>query len=133
MQQANNALLTIVQIETKEALENVDAIAAVPGVDVLFVGPFDLGNAIGRPITGKDFHPELQEAIAKVFEATKRAGKKTAIFTNSGEAAGKAAQQGFDMVNVSVDTLALQSYLAGELARAKGEGQNEGASGPYGK
>lgn len=41
--QANDAILTMVQIETKEALNEVEEIAAVPGVDVLFVGPFDLG------------------------------------------------------------------------------------------
>lgn len=45
LQQANDALLTIVQIETREALESVDDIAAVKGVDALFVGPFDLGTS----------------------------------------------------------------------------------------
>lgn len=47
LQQANDGILTILQIETKEALDNVEEIAAVDGVDVLFVGPFDLGNSIG--------------------------------------------------------------------------------------
>lgn len=49
LQQANDALLTIVQIETKEALECVDEIAAVEGIDVLFVGPFDLGESAPIP------------------------------------------------------------------------------------
>lgn len=44
LQQANDALLTMVQIETKDALDAVEEIAAVDGVDVLFIGPFDLGN-----------------------------------------------------------------------------------------
>lgn len=44
LQQANDALLTMVQIETKEALDAVDEIAAVKGIDVLFIGPFDLGT-----------------------------------------------------------------------------------------
>lgn len=44
LQQANDALLTMVQIETREALDAVDEIAAVDGIDVLFIGPFDLGN-----------------------------------------------------------------------------------------
>lgn len=43
LQQANDTLVTMVQIETKEALDAVDEIAAVDGVDVLFIGPFDLG------------------------------------------------------------------------------------------
>lgn len=49
LQQANDALLTIVQIETKEALECVDEIAAVEGIDVLFIGPFDLGESAPIP------------------------------------------------------------------------------------
>lgn len=48
LQQANDALLTIVQIETKEALESIDEIAAVDGIDVLFIGPFDLGKIFRR-------------------------------------------------------------------------------------
>jgi 4-hydroxy-2-oxoheptanedioate aldolase len=46
LQQANDSLLTIVQIETKEALESIDEIAAVDGIDVLFIGPFDLGKFV---------------------------------------------------------------------------------------
>lgn len=133
LQQANSSLLTIIQIETAEALANVDAIAAIPGVDVLFVGPFDLGNAIGRPITGNEYHPELHSAIEKVLEAAFTAKKKTGIYTNSGAQAGKVAKLGFDMVNVSADMVALQSHLGGELARAKGESEGAGPSGPYGK
>lgn len=85
LKQANDALLTMVQIETKEALENVDAIAAVLGVDVIFVGPFDLGNNIGHPIIDGKMHDNLHAAIDKIFKAAKAAGKKTGIFCTSGE------------------------------------------------
>lgn len=44
LQQANDTLVTMVQIETQDALNNIDAIAATDGIDVLFVGPFDLGS-----------------------------------------------------------------------------------------
>ena len=43
LQQANDSLLTLVQIETQPALENLEEIAAVEGIDLLFIGPFDLG------------------------------------------------------------------------------------------
>jgi 4-hydroxy-2-oxoheptanedioate aldolase len=49
LQQANDALLTMVQIETKEALDAVEEIAAVDGIDVLFIGPFDLGKSKKNP------------------------------------------------------------------------------------
>lgn len=45
LQRANDTLVTIIQVETKEALEAVDEIAAVDGVDALFIGPFDLGKS----------------------------------------------------------------------------------------
>lgn len=60
LQQANDSTLVCVQIETKEALEDLESIAAVDGVDVLFVGPFDLGNNIGRPILDGVMHEECE-------------------------------------------------------------------------
>lgn len=89
--QANEALLTMAQIETKEALENVDAIAAVAGIDLLFVGPFDLGNNIGHPIIDGNMHDNLHAAIEKIFKAAKAAGKKAGMFCTSGEQAKKYA------------------------------------------
>lgn len=51
LQHANSSLLTMVQIETQQALDNVEGIAAVDGIDLLFVGPFDLGKRIAvQPI-----------------------------------------------------------------------------------
>lgn len=60
LKQANESILVCVQIETREALEDVENIAAVEGVDVLFVGPFDLGNNIGRPIEAGVMHQECK-------------------------------------------------------------------------
>ncbi|TKA38496.1 hypothetical protein B0A49_13741, partial [Cryomyces minteri] len=87
LQQANDALVTIVQIETKEALHNVAAIAAVPGVDVLLIGPFDLGNNIGHPILDGTMHPDLKAAIATIHKAATDAGKRSGIYCTSGEQA----------------------------------------------
>jgi 4-hydroxy-2-oxoheptanedioate aldolase len=131
--QANSALLTIVQIETADALKNVDGIAAVPGVDVLFVGPFDLGNALGHPITGPTMHPELEAAIAKILAAAHKAGKKAGIYTPSGDQARKMAGVGFDMITVTADAIALAVFLGSEVAKAKGGVSTEKMTGPYGK
>lgn len=97
LQNANDSLLTIVQIETKQALENLDAIAKVEGIDVLFIGPWDLGNNLGYPVTG-EFAPELKAAIAKILEAAKANGKKAGIYCTGGEMAKMYADHGFDMV-----------------------------------
>ncbi len=133
LQQANDALLTMVQIETKEALDNVDAIAAVPGIDVLFVGPFDLGNNIGRRIINGEMHEELHAAIAKVLNAATRAGKKAGIFCSTAEQSRKYAADGFHMVTVATDVLILQSSVMEALYTAKGWGAAPKLTGPYGK
>lgn len=133
LQQANDALLTIVQIETKEALENVDEIAAVPGIDVLFVGPFDLGNNVGHPIIAGKMHADLHAAIAKVLGAAKAAGKKAGIFCTSGEQSKAYADQGFHMISVATDMHILPAGVMDAVNKAKGLGPGPKLTGPYGK
>ncbi|KAI1294300.1 Pyruvate/Phosphoenolpyruvate kinase-like domain-containing protein [Xylaria venustula] len=87
LQHANESLLTIVQIETQEALDAVEEIAAVPGIDVLFIGPFDLGNNIGHPILDGVMKPELEQAIDRILAATIKAGKKAGFFASITERA----------------------------------------------
>ena len=133
LQQANEAILTMVQIETKEAVENVDAIAAVEGVDVLFVGPFDLGNNIGHPIIDGEMHDNLHAAIAKIIKAANAAGKKAGIFCTSGEQAKEYADQGFHMISVATDMHVLPAGVMQALNTAKGLGPAPKLTGPYGK
>jgi 4-hydroxy-2-oxoheptanedioate aldolase len=71
--QANRETFLVVQIETQEALDNVDAIAAVPGVDVLFIGPGDLSLRLGCTPAVSD--PVMMEAQNKVAAAAKKHGK----------------------------------------------------------
>lgn len=73
MEEANSRILTIVQIETAEGLANVDEIAAVDGIDMLFIGPNDLSVALGIP--GDLMNPIELDAIARVAAAAKRHGK----------------------------------------------------------
>ncbi|MCL2617288.1 MAG: aldolase/citrate lyase family protein [Defluviitaleaceae bacterium] len=73
MREQNEKVLTIGQIETKVAVDNVDEIAAVPGLDVLLVGPNDLSIELGFP--GDLLNPVQLEAIAKVAAACKKHGK----------------------------------------------------------
>jgi 2-keto-3-deoxy-L-rhamnonate aldolase RhmA len=70
---ADDNVLVIVMIEQAQAVENIDEIAATPGVDVLFVGPADLSFSLGQ--RGDQDHPKVREAIAKIVEAGKRHGK----------------------------------------------------------
>lgn len=114
LQNANAALLTIVQIETKSALEQVREIAAVEGVDCLLIGPFDLGNNIGRPILG-EMHQELKDAIEKIKEAAHAEGKKVGIYCTSPEDAKDCASRGFDLISIANDRGALTEYFSQTL------------------
>ncbi|KAI0022434.1 Phosphoenolpyruvate/pyruvate domain-containing protein [Xylariomycetidae sp. FL0641] len=121
LQHANGSLLTMVQIETQEALDAVDEIAAVPGIDVLFVGPFDLGNNIGHPILDGVMQPELHKAIDRILEATNKAGKKCGFFATSGEQAKEYADKGFHMISAALDTTLLQASLQKSLSAARAQ------------
>lgn len=120
---ANDATLVCVQIETKSALSQVDAIAAVEGIDVLLVGPNDLGNQLGHPmiLNGGKISPELEEAIQKVNKAAHDAGKKSAIYMGSGEMAKQYADTGFDMVNAINDIMLMKMGAASAIATAMGK------------
>ena len=85
---------------TDKLPSQVDDIAKVPGIDVLFVGPFDLANNIGHPILAGNMHDELKEAITKVQRAAKDNEKSTGIYSISGDQAREFADQGFNMVRI---------------------------------
>ena len=79
----------------------LNEIAQVPGIDVLFVGPFDLGNNIGRPILDGVMHSELKDAIARIQDIARANQKSTGIYATSGDQAREYANQGFHMVSLS--------------------------------
>ena len=91
--QANDNLLTIVQIETAEAVKNIEAIAAVDGVDVLFVGPMDL--SVGLGIARQFDHPTMREAYEKVVGACRKFGKAAGIILLNPDRADRHFEQGF--------------------------------------
>ena len=67
----------LVQIETRQAVDHIDAIAAVDGVDGIFVGPGDLSAALGY--LGQPAHPEVLEVIKHIFDRARAAGKPAGI------------------------------------------------------
>jgi 4-hydroxy-2-oxoheptanedioate aldolase len=77
MNTANESIVGIAQIESAEALNNLDAIAGVDGIDVLFIGPSDLTAALG--IFGQFDHPLYKDALKVTINAAQKAGKATGI------------------------------------------------------
>ncbi|KAL8783173.1 MAG: hypothetical protein Q9213_004802 [Squamulea squamosa] len=120
LKQANDSLITIVQIETRDALQNAEKIAKVPGIDVLFCGPFDLGNNIGHPILEGTMHDELKKAITKIQRAAKQNNKASGIYATSGDQAREYADQGFQMISCATDAPSLASSMQSAVTSARG-------------
>ncbi len=101
--------MVIPQIETREGLDNVEAIAAVPGVDALWVGHFDLTNFMGLP--GQFTHPDYLAAIDRIVAACERHGKTAAFLATDEAWARDYAAKGFRLMAYGVDQLLLQRAL----------------------
>ncbi|HEY3366042.1 MAG TPA: aldolase/citrate lyase family protein [Symbiobacteriaceae bacterium] len=99
-------VLTLAQIESLEALEILDQIAAQPGIDILFVGPLDLSQAMGIP--GEVTHPRLLAAIDQVIAAAARAGKQTGIYVGTPEAGQYWKERGVRFIATGLDTVLLK-------------------------
>ena len=84
MARANVEIGLILQIESREALDDLDAICRVPGVDAVFIGPSDLAASLGH--RGNAGHPDVQAAIAKAFKTANAAGKAAGVLAADGKA-----------------------------------------------
>ncbi len=115
---ANARVAVIPMIETAEALAAVEDIAAVPGVDALFVGPFDLSFSLGLPPGDNDGKPAFDAAISRINAAARARGIATAVLTNPTLAALRAAQ-GFRMMSVVTDAALLGAAAQAGLASAR--------------
>lgn len=103
----------------------VREIAALPGVDCLLIGPFDLGNNIGHPILG-EMHDELKAAINSIKDAAHAEGKKVGFYCTTGEQCRQYAEDGFDFISIQSDMAAVQNYFTETLAVATGKVQGKG-------
>jgi 2-dehydro-3-deoxyglucarate aldolase/4-hydroxy-2-oxoheptanedioate aldolase len=107
--EANQRTVCLVLIETKEGIANVDEIAAVEGVDVLWIGHFDLSCSLGIP--GQFEHPEFLSAVEKVVAAGQAQGKSLGRMVRSIDEGVALNNQGFDFICYSGDLWLLQDAL----------------------
>ncbi len=113
--EANQQVCLLVQAETVEAMGNLDAIAATPGVDGVFIGPADLSASMGHP--GNPGHPDVQAAIHDGIARILRAGKAPGILATTESQARQWLAAGALFVAVGVDTMLLASAAQDLLAR----------------
>jgi 4-hydroxy-2-oxoheptanedioate aldolase len=113
---ANDVTIAMAMIETHTALENVEAIAATPGIDALFIGPFDLSIALSKGADIDSHSPLVAKASERVLAAAKKAGKFAGIYCASIADARAAIAQGFRWVTVGLDVEFLHEGVAGRIA-----------------
>ncbi len=114
---ADAEITVILQAEHRDAVERIDDILSVPGIDVIFVGPYDLSCSLGLP--GQTSHPVVEEAIATVLAAAGRAGVTPGIFCLDAATARRRAAQGFRFIAVGLDSVLLDSAATRTLAQVR--------------
>ncbi len=115
-------VLCLVMVETREALERVEEIAATPGLDGIYIGPADLAISLGLPPTLDIKEGEHAEAVERIREACRQNGIAAGIHCASGEWARKHSEAGFGMVTVATDATLLKDAAVRELNVARGAG-----------
>ena len=106
-------ITVMAQIETKEGLANIDGIAAVEGISLLFIGPFDLSADLGYP--GQFDHPVVTAAIERIETAAKAANKALATLLLPGQDAAALRARGYRLIIAGSDVGLLRSAFSDQL------------------
>jgi 2-dehydro-3-deoxyglucarate aldolase/4-hydroxy-2-oxoheptanedioate aldolase len=117
LDRADEEILVIAQIESAAAVAAVDEIAAVDGVDVLFIGPRDLSHDLGVP--GDTTAPAFVEALDTVLAACRRHGKAGGLLVNDGAAAAHRLAQGWACVAIGSDSTLLAAAARSAISTAR--------------
>lgn len=126
---ANRSTLAIAMIETQSALDCLDGILELEGIDGVFVGPSDLSIALFKGARIDQNAPEVDAALHHVVARAKAHGKFATAFTMSGARAAAHAEMGFAMMTICHDTFLLQAGARAELKAARGGLGPQGKSG----
>jgi 2-keto-3-deoxy-L-rhamnonate aldolase RhmA len=117
LEQANEATFIAVQAESPEAIQNLESIAATPGVDAIFVGPADLSVSLGIP--GQVTHPDEIQAIDRVVEVCQAQGITPGIHMSNLEMLAAWIKKGMRFVTFSSDVDLLARSAADSLVQLK--------------
>lgn len=112
IQRANAETLVVLQVETAEAIERLPEILAVPGIDVIFIGPTDLSNSLGMP--GQLQHPTVQKAVQRIVDAVAGSSATLGIMVSNLADARQWRERGARYITVTLESLlvpAMRNYL----------------------
>ncbi len=119
-QKANDLTVSFAMVETRESLNILDEILAVPGIDGVFIGPSDLSIALSQ---GRELNPasaEVEKALDHVLSRARAANKFAGVYAVSGARAAELTRKGFHLISVASDTALLKAGAQAALAAARG-------------
>jgi 2-dehydro-3-deoxyglucarate aldolase/4-hydroxy-2-oxoheptanedioate aldolase len=115
LKRANDELFIMLQVETTQAIENMEEIATVPGIDALFIGPMDLSTSMGH--FGNPAHPDVQAAIAKAEAKAKKLGLPLGTISGSWDQAKALYDRGYQLVTLISDSVLVSKASADTMAK----------------
>lgn len=124
---ANDRVAVIPMIETAEAISQIDEILSVPGIDAIYVGPSDLSISLGLKPINNDGEAAFDDALAVIVAACQRHGIVPGIHSTPA-LVQRRLEQGFRMITVNSDALAIRNGLKADLATARGASAAVGTS-----
>ena len=128
-EQANASVMCGVMVETAGGIDAVENIAATPGVDMVFVGPFDLSLAFGLDIDEMVDDTSSNSPLARIVAACSQAGIRAGVFAGAPERAHRLAGFGFSDIVVFTDAALLAAAATAELRRWNGDDLGPSAAG----
>jgi 4-hydroxy-2-oxoheptanedioate aldolase len=108
LDKANTETTVVIQVEGATGLANLESILEVEGVDIAFIGPYDLSQSLGMP--GQVRHPKVQQAMVDAVRLAKKVGKRIGTFCDDAEVAAEYKRLGVSYLAVSIDS---NMFLAG--------------------
>ena len=117
---ANDEVACIAMIETLEGIEKLDEIVSTPGLDAIYIGPTDLALALGLPPVMDNDEPKHVATVNRILEACKKHKKIAGIHTTSSKFTQRYLDQGFQMVMLGADRVAMLNYMKAEVGRLTG-------------
>ncbi|MEO8203170.1 MAG: aldolase/citrate lyase family protein [Betaproteobacteria bacterium] len=117
---ADNEMLCIVMIETAEGIEKMDEIASTPGIDAVYIGPTDLALALGLPPVMDNDDPKHVATVNRVLETCRKHKVVAAMHTMSAKYTQRYIDQGFQMVMLTADRLAMSNFVKAEVGKLTG-------------
>lgn len=128
---ANHEILTFAMIETVEALDNIEGIASVPGLDAFYIGPGDLKLSLTGESSMDNTDPVFMEALARILAAARKHRLRVGIHTASTDYARLMIEKGFQFITIKADTVFLREAARQAVASIRSIQQEKTASSAY--